>query len=227
MTDEKYVFEQTLRERKRTARGAYAKKGGSRSKRCSLPSDSLTAKKRKELNGKVETINLNKPITWGEWKRLSLSLKQQYIEALYVKHHARLGDIARMFGRGENNLSRDLADYGIDNKSLASKSKAYRRHKPSAEWESFLTNSASDSEPTAPDVSLPSEDTNVAPEPSPAVKLYGPEPSGGETDEELLKVISGTLNYEGDPSAIFEKVMLAIDPSKKYKIQVRFQVYDY
>ena len=53
MTDEEYLFRQTERETKRTARGAAAKKCGSKSKKCSLPSDYLSAKQRKGLNGKV------------------------------------------------------------------------------------------------------------------------------------------------------------------------------
>ena len=224
MTDEKYVFEQTSRERKRTARGAYAKKGGSRSKRCSLPSDNLTAKQRKELNGAVENLNTMKIYTWNEFKRLPNTLKEEYLKILY-EHGARTLDIAEMWGKGgTSNLRVALSAFGIDNKEMARKSPQYKKATPSAGWLKFLEDCRA---MEAAKVSTPAKEENVAPEPSGEVKLDVPEIVRGNAAETLLKVISGTLNYEGDPAAVFEKVMLALDPSKQYKIQVRFQVTDY
>ena len=224
MKDEKYVFEQTSRERKRIARGAYAKKGGSRSKRCSLPSDNLTAKQRKELNGAVETLNTMKIYTWDEFKRLPNTLKEEYLKILY-EHGARTLDIAEMWGKGgTSNLRVALSAFGIDSKELARKSPQYKKATPSKDWLKFLEDCRA---MEAAKVSPPVEEEKAAPEPSGEVKLDVPEIVRGNADTSLLKVISGTLNYEGDPAAIFEKVMLAIDPSKKYKMQVRFQVADY
>lgn len=224
MKDEKYVFEQTSRERKRIARGAYAKKGGSRSKRCSLPSDNLTAKQRKELNGAVETLNTMKIYTWDEFKRLPNTLKEEYLKILY-EHGARTLDIAEMWGKGgTSNLRVALSAFGIDNKEMARKSPQYKKMTPYAGWLKFLEDCRA---LEAAKVSPPAEEEKAAPEPSGEVKLDVPEIVRGNAEVSLLKVISGTLNYEGDPAAIFEKVMLALDPSKKYKMQVRFQVYDY
>ncbi len=221
MTDEKYLFEQTSRERKRNARGSFAKKGGSRSKRCSLPLDNMTAKQRKELNGAVETINLNKAMSYDEWAKLNLGLKHKYIEALYTMHHARLKDIAMMFGRRENNLVRTFAAYSIDYKALGKKSKAYKKNTPSPEWESFLANSATVSE-SEPEVgSQPVEEENVAPGPSDAVKHDDSAPTTLKPIR--LDVVSGSINYIGDPYAVFEKALLAIDPSKEYHFQIRFK----
>lgn len=221
MTGEKYLFEQTSRERKRNARGSFAKKGGSRSKRCSLPSDKLTAKQRRELNGAVETINLNKPMSYDEWAKLNLGLKHKYIEGLYTMHHARLKDIALMFGRSENNLSRTFKAYSIDFKTLSRKSKAYKKNTPSAEWESFLANSAAVSA-SEPEVgSQPAEEENVAPAASDTVKH---DDSAKATLKPIrLDVVSGSINYIGDPYAVFEKALLAIDPSKEYHFQIRFK----
>lgn len=221
MTDEKYLFEQTARERKRNARGSFAKKGGSRSKRCSLPSDYLTAKERKELNGMVETINTMKVLSYDEWEKLSISMKKAYIEALYTLHNARIKDIAQMFGKRVNNLARTFEAYGIDVKTLSRKSKAYKKNTPSAEWESFLANSAAVSV-NEPEVgSQPAEEENVAPAASDDVKHDDSEPASLKPIR--LDVVSGSINYIGDPYAVFEKALLAIDPSKEYHFQIRFK----
>lgn len=56
-------FEKEVREKKSIASGARHRVNGSKSKRCTLPSDYLTPAQRKKLNGEVYTVNLNKPIT--------------------------------------------------------------------------------------------------------------------------------------------------------------------
>jgi hypothetical protein len=222
--DEEYVFMKTASERKRNGWGAFNKKGGSRRKGCSLPSDNLTAKQRKELNGVVETLNTMKIYTWDEFKRLPNTLKEEYLKILY-EHGARALDIAEMWGKGgASNLRVALSAFGIDNAEMAKKSPQYRKQSQSVYWLKFLEDCRA---MEAAEVSTPTKEENAAPEPSGEVKLDVPEIVRGNADVSLLKVISGTLNYEGDPAAIFEKVMLAIDPSKKYKMQIRFQVYDY
>ena len=224
MKDEEYLFMKTSSERKRNGWGAFNKKGGSRRKGCSLPSDNLTAKQRKELNGAVETLNTMKIYAWDEFKRLPNTLKEEYLKILY-EHGARTLDIAEMWGKGgTSNLRVALSAFGIDNKEMAKKSPQYKKMTPSAGWLKYLEDCRA---MEAAKVSPPAEEEKTAPEPSGEVKLDVPEIVRGNADTSLLKVISGTLNYGGDPAAVFEKVMLALDPSKKYKIQVRFQVYDY
>ena len=224
MTDEKYLFEQTSRERKRTARGAYAKKGGSRSKRCSLPSDYLTEKQRKELNGPVETYDLmvNEPITIEKWKRFHPLVKRSYIKTCFKQHNARIHDIAVMLGKTDADLRRELKNNHIDFDAMARESKAFRKKKPSKEWLDFLEL------PNLPTLSYEDgkwieKEKNVTQEASDDVKQANDDV---RTAEELLEIVSGTLNYIGDPAAIFQKVMLALDPSKRYHIQVRYQVYE-
>ena len=60
MNDEKYAFIEDVTERKSIARGAFHKKGGAKSNKCTLPSDYLTRKEREKMNGEVKTWNLNK-----------------------------------------------------------------------------------------------------------------------------------------------------------------------
>lgn len=98
MTEERYVYTQDQRERKSAATGARAKKGGSRSKRCTLPSDHLTPAQKRKLNGQPEAINLNRPMTFTELKQISPTLQFLYLDHLVNVHKARRVDLVEMLG---------------------------------------------------------------------------------------------------------------------------------
>lgn len=70
-------FDFDAMEKKRIARSAFAhvshKRGG-----CTLPSDMMTAKERKELNGEVKSYNVTRPMLWAEYKALPDDLKREY-----------------------------------------------------------------------------------------------------------------------------------------------------
>lgn len=213
MTDAEKMFRQTSKERK-NSRGVWAKKSGSRSKRCSLPSDNLTAKQRKELNGAVETINTMKILSYDEWKVLSKSMKELYLEALFSQHNARVCDVAAMWGHSDVALREYAKRQGIDLARFAAKSRAYKKRSIDESWLAFLENSRA---VEIEDLQEPVEEENVQQEAPESVKQQLPK------GNELLRVISGVLSYEGDPAAIFQKALLALDPSKSYTIQIAYQ----
>lgn len=70
-------FDYDCMQKKRTARGAFAhisrKRGG-----CTLPSDNLTAKQRREKNGEVKSYNITRPMPWPEFKALPEDLKREF-----------------------------------------------------------------------------------------------------------------------------------------------------
>ena len=99
MTDEEYIFRQTSAERKRNGRGDFNKKRkGGRFVR--LPSDNLSKKEREKMNGTVEKYNLNKPVSWAEFKKWPKDLACEYIRRLEEAYDVRTEDIARMMGIG-------------------------------------------------------------------------------------------------------------------------------
>lgn len=98
MTDERFVYNADLRDRKRTAYGARAKKGGSRSKSCTLPSDALSASQKRKLNGSVESISLNSPMSWARLRELTPTLQFLYLDHLVTEHKARRVDLCAMLG---------------------------------------------------------------------------------------------------------------------------------
>lgn len=67
-------------ENKRIASGARHRKRGSKSRRCVMPSDLLTAAERKRLNGHVKNYNLSAPMKWAEFKAMPDDLQLEYLE---------------------------------------------------------------------------------------------------------------------------------------------------
>lgn len=70
-------FDYDCMQKKRIAMGAFAhinrKRGG-----CSLPSDTLTEKQRKEKNGEVKSYNITRPMPWYEFKAMPEDLKREF-----------------------------------------------------------------------------------------------------------------------------------------------------
>lgn len=70
-------FDYDCMQKKRIAMGAFAhinrRRGG-----CSLPSDALTEKQRKEKNGEVKSYNITRPMPWREFKAMPEDLKREF-----------------------------------------------------------------------------------------------------------------------------------------------------
>lgn len=98
MTDERFVFQQDVKERQKMKTGAAHKKGAKRTTNCKFPSDYLTMGQRKKLSGPVISIKMDLPyFNWKEFKKLPEELQIEYINNLINKYGARLKDIAEMF----------------------------------------------------------------------------------------------------------------------------------
>ena len=89
-------FDYDVLQKKRTAAGARRMKRGSRSKRCSLPSDNLTPAQLKRRNGPVSTYKLDAPMRWDDFKDMPVDLQKQYLTNLvetYGATNEMLGDM--------------------------------------------------------------------------------------------------------------------------------------
>lgn len=91
-------FEYDCMKKKQLAGQARYRKRGSKSKKCSLPSDGMTEKQWKDRCGPVVSYNFNKPITWGEFKNLPVSTQAEYIINLQKKYGVTAVDLGNMFG---------------------------------------------------------------------------------------------------------------------------------
>lgn len=91
-------FDYDVWQKKIIASGAKYKKGGAKSKKCTLLHENLTAKELKERNGKMATYNLNKPMTWEEFKAMPEDLKAEYLSKLRAKYNASGCALSEMLG---------------------------------------------------------------------------------------------------------------------------------
>ena len=89
-------FDYDALQKKRIAAGARHMKRGSRSKRCSLPSDNLTPAQLKRRNGPVSTYKLDAPMRWDDFKSMPVDLQKRYLTNLvetYGATNEMLGDM--------------------------------------------------------------------------------------------------------------------------------------
>ena len=91
-------FDYDCYRKKNVAHSATRRKGGSKSKKCSLPSDRMTQKQWNERCGQVMSYSIGKPMTWAEFSKLPKDLKEEYMNNLIEKYNANARTMAEVFG---------------------------------------------------------------------------------------------------------------------------------
>ena len=93
-------FDFDVMQKKRIANNAARMKRGSKSKKCSLPSDHLTPAQWKRRNGPVSTYSLNQPMDWETFKSLPTDIQQSYIDILQSRFNVTASTISKeLFGK--------------------------------------------------------------------------------------------------------------------------------
>lgn len=95
MSDEEFIYRQDIKEKKAAGRGAFHKKGGSKSKKCNFPSDYMTRKEKQALNGEVMSYNPNKFYSYSEFKQLPMEYQIKYINSLLTRYNCSFAAIAK------------------------------------------------------------------------------------------------------------------------------------
>ena len=114
MNDTTYTFVETVRDRKAMASGARHKVNGSKSKKCTLPSDNLTAAQKKKLNGAVKNYCINHPMSWSEFKSMPLDLQQEHLDYIQSRFEVGVNTISRaVFGMGDCTLAAHAKRFGL------------------------------------------------------------------------------------------------------------------
>lgn len=113
MTDEAFVFNQTIRERKVTGYGAYHKKRkGGRTIR--FPSDNLSRKERQQMNDEVFSFDPRKFYTAEEFSMLPPEHKVTLINGYINRYDVGLSNISEIvFGKSKSWLYNALNKSGI------------------------------------------------------------------------------------------------------------------
>lgn len=107
--------------KKGIAHSAAKRKCGSKSKKCSLPSDKITTKEWKERCGDVMSYQIGKPMVWAEFQRLPRDLKEEYLKMLIEKYSVNARNMADMFGVNPATVFRVVKNDGLDVKFLKGK----------------------------------------------------------------------------------------------------------
>lgn len=132
MTDAEFIkrqFEQDSRDKKRIAQG---EKHRVKSKRgMKTPSEYLSKKERDKLNGEVKTYNLNKPMSWDEFKQLPDDLRVKYIKSLQQKFGVGDKELGDMFHIHSTAVQKERKRLGI------ASTKSIGRRKDAAAWEKW------------------------------------------------------------------------------------------
>lgn len=205
MTDETYTLIQTQKERGSMRSRARARKCGSKSKRCTLPSDNLTPAQRRKLDGPCETVNLNRPMTYEELTALSPTLQFLYLDNCINKYKARRTDLVKMLGCAQGTFTRLLP-------TLPGKLIFHGKPKqPAPEWLAFIKDTASvpdpADDPRAVAATTPAPDPDIKQDPNP------PQP---------VTILSGSFTLHGTAADLLAALARMIDTGEALTYTLSF-----
>ena len=117
MDDAEYLFHSEIREKKSISHGAYHKKNGSKSHKCSLPSDRLTRKERAAMNSDITTWSMTAFYSYSTFKSMPSDLQVEYLQGITDKWRVGCGAINDiLFKNQKGTLSSYLDHRGISDK---------------------------------------------------------------------------------------------------------------
>jgi hypothetical protein len=206
VTDEQYIFKNESREKRQIANSARKKHGCK--KGCRLPSDNLTKKQMEEMNGVVKTYNLEKQMTWENFRKMPMDIQKEYVTNMMEKHGARKVDLAKMLGASEGSFMQYSHNHFPEIKIEKRKKTVDPR------WEAFMSRKESNIEK--------SEDTTVSKEKEGENKAEVKEATDKAPCSKSVEC-RGLLTFKGTPADIFTKTMMVIDNRKEYEIQIMFK----
>lgn len=198
-------FDFDVMQKKRIAQSARHRVCGSKSKRCTLPSDRLTPAQWKKKNGSVVTMNLNVPLSWSEFKSLPTDLQKEYLLRCITQFGCKMSNFSELFGVHHVTIKKKLLDLGIDMNFFKPGEKMSKDQRESFEvW----LNRESD---TAP-VSEVEETENKPIEEHPVPHTVLSDSAENSLIERVVFPLNGMnhfeMEYEGDLD--FAQIMMAI-----------------
>ena len=154
LPDEQYVMISDSIEKKKIANSSHNRKthcgkGG----RVKFPSDYLSKKELKAMNGVVKSYNLNKPMTWKEFRSMPQDLQIMYIKKLRNEFGVPDIVLGKAMGICKSSFSRAMSDLNLSlGKSAGAKGKQWLDSEESFKffeyWNKFNKEEAADIEET-------------------------------------------------------------------------------
>lgn len=214
-------FDFDVMTKKRIARGAAARKCGSKSRRCTLPSDYLTDAQKKARNGKLSTYNLSKPMTYEQFKLMPRDLQREYLLKLRNDMHASSRVIAQMFGCSYETVRVVIRDLGINTGGK----KIYMNLDQLTRWNNWLSGDAANTPVAVTEPETEAETISVAAEET--EDASAPVNNDASTEEmKCAALLGGKLNLRGTASEILSRLAIVFDAESDAQmfVSVKFSV---
>lgn len=189
-------FDFDIMEKKRIAQGARARKCGSKSRKCTLPSDYLTAAQKKGLNGKVSTYNLSGPMTYSKFRVMPDDLQKEYLLKLRNEMGASQIAIGEMMQCSSETVRQTLIRHGLSTKPSRMSFESQLRWNAWLKGEQ-LNNDRAEAPAPAPSEAPVSEDKPV-PTPYMPCALNSCDMQLRGTKDEILATLRTLLSCMGD-----------------------------
>ena len=213
MNDVEFILKEDIKEKKQAGRGYYHKKNGSKSKKCHLPSDSLSKKEIEKMNGECKVYNLNKPMSYSNFCAMPVDLRIKYLEMLRDKFGANQTAISKMMGVADTTLASHRAKF-LDSKPVF---RSYKHSRLDIEaWNKFINGEeavVAEKEEMANYDNKKVEDDNPA---DTASLSYNKVASKAD-------IANGSMNLKGKAEDIFRKMTDILGCENEYEIYVCFK----
>ena len=152
MNDERFVAQQTERERKSIAASARRRKTHNGKSGCTLPHENMSRKELLAMNGEVKEYNLSKPMDWEEFKALPMNLQEAYIYQLVKKYDISIRSFARMFKVSQPTVSAYMKKHqtlkGLFNSTTANNATRLNKTEAFFRWAGVIEEEEVKYEPT-------------------------------------------------------------------------------
>lgn len=229
-------FDYDVSQKKKLARNAKYRKSTKGRKGCTLPHELLTKKERDKLNGEIYSVNLNAPISWDDFKALTPTLQEEYLQHLMNCFGIGLNPIGEdMFGLSQNVLNNWVRRHGI---KLNLRTGGRTSKAAFDSWHRWLDNKTAPVTDTAPEPEALPEPT---PEPEEDVKPFRahdhelprftvdkvqPNPITGNKEEtaNLYPTTDMNLTMKGTPVDILTALRMSfptlLDAGREYRVTI-------
>lgn len=216
-------FDFDVMTKKRIARGAAARKCGSKSRRCTLPSDYLTDAQKKARNGKLSTYNLSKPMTYEQFKLMPRDLQREYLLKLRNDMHASTRVIAQMFGCSDETVRVVIRNLGINTGGK----KMYMNLDQLMRWNNWLSGDAANTPVAVTESETETETETISAAAEETEDASAPVNNDASTEEmKCAALLGGKLNLRGTASEILSRLAIVFDAESDAQmfVSVKFSV---
>ena len=211
-----FILKEDIKEKKRTGSGYRYKKNGSKSKKCSLPSDHLSKKEIEKMNGECKVYNLNKPMNYSNFCAMPVDLRIKYLEMLRDKFGANQTEISKMMGVADTTLASHRAKF-LDGKPVF---RSYKHSRLDVEaWNKFINGEEDKDAVVAEKEEMTNSDNKKVEDDNSADTTCLPY----NRVVSKADIINGSMNLKGKADDIFRKMTDILGCENEYEIYVCFK----